>query len=86
MVVIYNFWGSVFTTFVKHRNITQKEAAKILGITKLQVSDLNNGKLKQFSIERLFDFLNALGRDVEIVIKKKSARSKRGTVTQVVAA
>ena len=73
-------------SIVKHRHITQKETAKILGITQPQVSDLNNGKLKHFSIERLFDFLNALGRDVEIVIKKKSARSRRNAVTQVVAA
>lgn len=51
-----------------------------------QVSDLNKGKLKHFSIERLFDFLNSLGRDVEIVIKKKNTRLQRDAVTQVVAA
>ncbi|MFV1984803.1 MAG: helix-turn-helix domain-containing protein, partial [Thiohalomonadales bacterium] len=72
-------------SIVKHRHITQKEAAGVLGITQPQVSDLNKGKLKHFSIERLFEFLNALGRDVEIVIKKKNTRSRRDAVTQVVA-
>jgi len=31
-----------------------------------------NGKLSGFSTTRLFRFLNALGRDVEIVVKPKS--------------
>ncbi len=78
--------AATINSIVKNRHITQKEAAGILGVTQPQVSDLNNGKLKHFSIERLFEFLNALGRDVEIVIKKKSTRLQRDAVTQVVPA
>jgi len=73
-------------SIVKHRRIAQAEAAKVLGITQPQVSDLKKGKLKHFSVERLFDLLNALGRDVEIVIKKKSARTQREARIAVIAA
>jgi predicted XRE-type DNA-binding protein len=54
------------------QNMTQTEAAKILGIDQPKVSALVNGKLSGFSTTRLFRFLNALGRDVEILVKPKS--------------
>jgi predicted XRE-type DNA-binding protein len=54
------------------RQLSQTEAANILGIDQPKVSNLINGKLASFSIERLFRFLNALDRDVEITIKAKS--------------
>jgi len=53
-------------------NMTQSEAAELLGIDQLKVSALINGKLSGFSTSRLFRFLTALGRDVEIVVKPKS--------------
>lgn len=53
------------------KQITQAQAADLLGIDQSKVSALLNGKLSGFSIERLFRFLNALGRDVEIVVKPK---------------
>jgi predicted XRE-type DNA-binding protein len=48
------------------KDLTQTEAAKLLGIDQPKVSALLNGKLSGFSTERLFKFLNALGSDVEI--------------------
>ena len=53
------------------RRLTQVAAAKTLGIDQPKVSALKRGRLEGFSTERLFKFLNALGRDVEIVIRKK---------------
>ncbi|MCT7969086.1 helix-turn-helix domain-containing protein [Laspinema sp. D1] len=41
---------------------------------RIKVAALVNGKLSAFSTTRLFRFLNALGRDVEIVVKPKSFR------------
>jgi len=73
-------------SIIKHRHMPQVEAAKLLGITQPQVSDLNKGKLRHFSVERLFDLLNALGRDVDIVIKKKSSKTQREARTEVIAA
>lgn len=57
---------------VTSQNLTQSEAAELLGIDQPKVSALINGKLSGFSTSRLFRFLNALGRDVEIVVKPKS--------------
>lgn len=54
------------------QNMTQTEVGKMLGIDQPKVSALVNGKLSGFSTTRLFRFLNALGRDVEIVVKPKS--------------
>jgi len=73
-------------SIVKHRHITQEEAAKVLGITQPQVSDLKKGKLKHFSVERLFGLLTSLDRDIDIVIKKKDARTQREARIEVVAA
>jgi predicted XRE-type DNA-binding protein len=56
------------------QNMTQTEAAEMLGIEQHKVAALVNGKLSGFSTTRLFHFLNALGRDVEIVVKPKSFR------------
>jgi predicted XRE-type DNA-binding protein len=42
------------------------ESAELLGIDQSQLSALVRGRLSGFSTDRLFRFLNALGRDVEI--------------------
>lgn len=60
---------------IEAKGLTQAAAAKILGIDQPKVSALLRGKLDGFSTERLIRFLNALGRDVEIVVKE---RQKRG--------
>jgi len=54
------------------QQMTQIEAAEMLGIDQPKISALINGKLAGFSTARLFRFLNALGRDVEIIVKPKS--------------
>src|SRR5262249_21017173 len=51
------------------RKLTQTRAAALLGIDQPKVSALMRGKLDGFSLDRLFRFLNALGRDVDIVIR-----------------
>ncbi|MBK5275621.1 MAG: XRE family transcriptional regulator [Desulfuromonadales bacterium] len=56
---------------IKKRHLTQAQAAELLGIDQPKVSALIRGRLSGFSMERLFHFLNALGRDVQIVIKPK---------------
>lgn len=54
---------------IKERNLTQDEAAEILDIEHLKVSDLTRGNLDSFSSDRLFRFLNLLDRDIEIIIR-----------------
>jgi predicted XRE-type DNA-binding protein len=54
---------------IAERKLTQTKAASVLGIDQPKISALMRGKLDGFSIDRLFRFLNALGRDVEIAIR-----------------
>lgn len=56
-------------TIIQSRNLTQVEAAAILGINQPKVSALTRGNLDGFSSDRLFKFLNLLDQDIEIVIR-----------------
>jgi predicted XRE-type DNA-binding protein len=59
---------------LQERKLTQKEAATVLGIDQPKVSALLRGRLEGFSSDRLFRFLNALDRDVEIIIRRTKKR------------
>ncbi len=56
--------------------ITQKEAAKLLGITQPEVSNLGKGRLSGFTFDRLYRCLVALDMNVEIAVRKRPARAK----------
>ncbi len=73
-------------SIIHDRKLTQVQAAKLLGVDQPKVSALMRGRLDGFSAERLFRFLNALGRDVEIIIRPKrdNARSARVRVLATV--
>ena len=64
---------------IKKRGLTQKQAAAILGIPQSKVSCLVNGRLSNFSMDHLFELLNALDTDVEIIVKPKTKEEKSAT-------
>jgi predicted XRE-type DNA-binding protein len=65
-------------------NLSQTAAADLLEIIQPKISALANYRLDGFSVERLMHFLNALGRDIEIVIRKsRSRRTAKIHVTAV---
>jgi len=66
---------------IRKRGLTQTEAAKILGVRQPHVSALMRNRGGTFSVERLMDFLTALGQDVEINVKP--ARGRQGEVSLV---
>ena len=66
------------------RHLAQAQAGKILGIKQPHVSLLVRNRSGNFSVERLMDFLTALGHDVEIRVKR--TRKPHGQVSVVVAA
>jgi predicted XRE-type DNA-binding protein len=70
---------------IKKKRLTQVQAGVLLGIDQPKVSRLLRGRLREFSTDRLFRFLNALDQDVEIIIKRKP-RSRRQATVSVVAA
>ena len=72
-------------SIIKRRRLSQARAAAVLGIDQPKVSALLRGKLAGISTDRLLRFLNALDRDVEIVIKRKPRSRKHGELRVVVA-
>jgi len=72
----------LISEIIRKRGLSQKQIATILDIPQSKVSCLMNGKLSNFSLDHLFEFLNALNNDVEIIIKPKTKEEKRAT-TQV---
>ena len=64
--------AAIINKIIEERGLNQKQAAKILGINQPKVSALKNGRLKGFSIERLFSFLETLDQHIEITISHKS--------------
>ena len=69
---------------IQSRLLSQTEAARLLDVSQPKISALMNYRLDGFSVERLMHFLNALDRDVEIVIRRnpRSRRSARIVVTE----
>ncbi len=61
---------------IKNRKLTQKQAAKIMGIDQPKVSDIIHGKLSKYTLDRLIRFLGLLGRDIEIHVKRHTKRSE----------
>lgn len=68
---------------IKKRGLTQAQAGEVLGIRQPHVSGLMRGRTGAFSIERLMDFLTALGQDVDITVRQ--TRKDQGHVSVIVA-
>ena len=67
---------SRISDIIKDRGLTQKQTSELLGIPQSKVSCLMNGKLSMFSLDHLFELLNALDRDVEIIIKPRTKEER----------
>ena len=66
---------------MKKKKLSQKDAAKIMGINQPKVSALLRRRLAGFSVERLIHFLNALGQDVDIIVRPKPRGRKKGRIS-----
>jgi len=65
---------------IQNQRIPQIEAARRLNINQPKISALSNYRLDGFSVERLMNFITALDRDVEIVIRKKPRSRKEAKI------
>jgi len=65
---------------LEERGLTQVEAARILGVSQPEVSNLKRGRLDRFTFDRLFRFLAALQKVVEITIVPPAEGNTEGTV------
>ncbi len=64
---------------IKALNLKQTDVAKQLGIAQPNVSALLNYRLDKFSSEKLLEFFNMLGYDVDLLIRP-TVQARRGSV------
>src|SRR6266849_2726426 len=65
---------------IQGRKLSQTAAARRLKVNQPKVSALSNYQLEGFSVERLMNFLTALDRDVDIVIRRRSGTRRGGRI------
>jgi len=75
--------ASKIAEIIKHRHLTQQQAANILGMTQPKLSGMLRGQFRGISEAKMLDCLNRLGRDVQIVVRK-APRSQESGRTSVV--
>jgi predicted XRE-type DNA-binding protein len=63
---------------MRQRDLTQTQAAELMGLDQPKVSAITRGRLSGFSVERLMQCLRALDQDVTI-----SVRPAEGAVGQI---
>jgi len=75
---------AVISETITQLGLTQTAAAERLGIAQPDVSNILRGRLRGFSLERLFDFARALGNDIEITVRRPQ-REREGRLRMMVA-
>ena len=68
---------------IADRGLTQRDAAKIMGIDQPKVSAIVRGNLKGFSLERLIALLKRLGVDIHIAKRPEVSTSIYATPTNL---
>jgi predicted XRE-type DNA-binding protein len=66
----------LISKMIEVQNLTQGQAASKIGLRQPDVSKLLRGRLEGFSLERLLNFVRALGSDVEIKIKPSKLKQE----------
>ena len=66
---------------VEAEGLSQREAARLVGVAQPDLSNLYRGRLDGFSIERMSRMLTALGQDVRIVVQPKPRARARKVAT-----
>jgi predicted XRE-type DNA-binding protein len=77
--------AAAINQIVQGRKLSQIAAARCLKVNQPKISALANYQLAGFSVERLMDLLNALDRDVDIVIRRKRRSRRVGRIVVRVA-
>jgi predicted XRE-type DNA-binding protein len=60
------------TKHIQQTELTQKEAAHLLGVTQPRISDLTRGRIEVFSIDTLITMLSRLGMKTSIRVGNKN--------------
>jgi len=62
---------------VEKKKLTKRGVAKLFGVNQMLASDLSRGRLADFSLGMLFNFLNILGQDITIRVTPKTRTKKK---------
>jgi predicted XRE-type DNA-binding protein len=60
--------------FIRSKNWTQAEAAMFFGETQPRISNLMNGDIERFAIDKLVQMLSQAGMDVRVLVTAKANR------------
>ena len=60
-------------SYIQKREWTQKEAAEFLGETQPRISNLMNGEISRFSVDKLINLLGKAGMEVKVEVISKVA-------------
>ena len=70
---------------IKHRHLTQQQAAEILAMPQSKISNMLRGNFRGISETKLIECLNLLGRDIQIVVTKAPRTHDTGHTSVVFA-
>jgi predicted XRE-type DNA-binding protein len=68
---------------LKDIGLTQTAAAERLGTDQGKISNLVNGKISGFTLDRLLRYLNSLEVDVRIIVEPKSNHDRGKTLVTI---
>jgi predicted XRE-type DNA-binding protein len=71
---------------IARRELTQQAAAQLCGTDQPTLSKVFRGRMESVTIDRLASWLNALGRDVEIIVKPAPRKPRQGRLRVIKAA
>jgi len=77
--------ASHLSQLIQQRNLTTNEATKLLALNECQFDNLITGKLDDFSLEHLFQLLNALDQDIEIIVHPKKSPENQASIKVIFA-
>lgn len=70
---------------IERKELSQSEAAELMGLDQPKVSALVRGRLSGFSTDRLLRCLMSLGQDVEIVVRDKPLDHPKAHISVIAA-
>ena len=57
--------------YIDHEDLTQEEVAKQLGVTQSRVSELVNGRISKFTIDKLVNMATRVGLTTRITVRRE---------------
>ncbi|WP_437887352.1 helix-turn-helix domain-containing protein [Phytobacter sp. V91] len=63
--------ATAISNIIKSRQLTQAQAANLLGMTQPKLSNMLRGQFRGISEVKMIDCLTRLGRDIQIVVGKQ---------------